>query len=147
MPQNKEEKKPPVQRPLATVGGLIFNSEGKILLIRTHKWSDMLGTPGGKIDYGETMEEAFVREAKEETDLDIFDIEFIFVQDAVNHPQFYRPSHFLLINFIARTNGTKVILNDEAYEYHWVGLEESLNLDLNEPTRKLVEAVILKQST
>ncbi|MEZ4772313.1 MAG: NUDIX domain-containing protein [Bacteroidia bacterium] len=140
-----EYEKLPAPRPLATVGGLIFNPEGKILLVRTHKWSDLLGTPGGKMEYGETMEAAFIREAKEETNLDIFDLEFILIQDAYNHPEFYRPSHFLLINFTARTHSTEVILNDEAYAYHWVGLEESLGLDLNQPTRVLVEAVIERQ--
>lgn len=132
-------------RPLATVGGLIFNPEGKILLIRTQKWSDLLGTPGGKMEYGETMAAAFIREAKEETNLDIYDLEFILIQDAYNHPEFYRPSHFLLINFTAKANSTEVILNDEAYAYYWVGLEESLELDLNQPTRLLVEEVLKKK--
>lgn len=97
------------------------------------------------MEYAETMEAAFIREAKEETGLDIFDLQFIMIQDAINHPQFYRPSHFLLINFIARTHETNVILNDEAYDYLWADLEESLNLDLNQPTRTLVEEVIRLQ--
>ncbi|MDX2250632.1 MAG: NUDIX domain-containing protein [Bacteroidia bacterium] len=129
-------------RPLPTVGGLIFNPEGKILLVRTHKWADLLGTPGGKMEYGETMEEAFIREAKEETGLDIYDLKFVLIRDAINHPQFYRPNHFILINFTAQTYSSEVILNDEAYEYQWVGLEESLLLDLNQPTRVLIETVM-----
>ena len=134
------QKRP--KRPLPTVGGLVFNPEGKILLVRTHKWSDLLGTPGGKMEYGETMEESFIREFKEETDLDVFDVEFVLIQDAYNHPEFHKPSHFLLINFISKSLSSEVILNDEAYEYMWVGLEESLDLDLNQPTRLLIEAVI-----
>ena len=132
----------PVKRPIPTVGGLVFNQEGQILLIRTEKWSDLLGTPGGKMEYGETMEESFIREFKEETNLDVFDVEFILIQDGYNLPEFYKPSHFLLMNFIAKTNDTEVTLNDEAYEYHWVDLEKSLEMDLNQPTRLLIERVI-----
>src|SRR5208283_5235208 len=42
------------QPPLATVGGLIFNEAGEVLMIRTHKWSNLWGIPGGKIKWGES---------------------------------------------------------------------------------------------
>ena len=50
-----------------TVGGLIFDRAGKFLLVRTHKWSNLWGIPGGKIKWGETSEDALRREIKEET--------------------------------------------------------------------------------
>ena len=43
--------------PLATVGAIIVNSRGEILMIRTHKWSHRWGIPGGKIKRGETAED------------------------------------------------------------------------------------------
>lgn len=51
-------------------GGCIFNDKGEVLLQRrgdTNKW----GFPGGAIELGETPEMAAIREAKEETGLDV----------------------------------------------------------------------------
>ena len=36
-----------IHPPEATVGALIFNDAGKVLMIRTHKWSNLWGIPGG----------------------------------------------------------------------------------------------------
>lgn len=67
----------PEQRfPEPTVGALIFNAEGKLFLMKSHKWHDEYVIPGGHIELGETAEEALRREIKEETALDIYDIEF-----------------------------------------------------------------------
>ena len=57
------------QRPTPTVGALIYNALGQVLLIRTDKWSGKWGIPGGKIEYGESSENALRREISEETKL------------------------------------------------------------------------------
>ena len=35
------------QFPLATVGALVTNPEGKVLIVRTRKWRGSWGVPGG----------------------------------------------------------------------------------------------------
>ena len=127
--------------PIATVGGLIVHDDGEILLVRTAKWSGKWGTPGGKIDYGETMEEAFVREVAEETGLRLTDPEIVLVQDAVFSPEFHTKKHFLLVNLRGRVHTKEVRLNYEAEAYAWVTPEAALTMDLNAPTRVLIEAV------
>lgn len=127
-------------RPLATVGALIIAPDSDLLLIRTHKWGDRWGVPGGKIEYGETIKEALKREIKEETNLDIR--EKIFwgpVQEAVQSPEFYRDAHFILLNFFAFSTAKDVRLNDEAQAYRWLSLEEALSWDFNLPTSKLLK--------
>ena len=76
--------------PLSTVGGLIFNHLGEVLLIRTHKWSNLWGIPGGKIKWSETSEAALRREIMEETALKITDIRFVLVQDCILSKEFYQ---------------------------------------------------------
>jgi phosphoglycolate phosphatase-like HAD superfamily hydrolase/ADP-ribose pyrophosphatase YjhB (NUDIX family) len=132
--------------PVATVGGLIRDDEGNVLLVRTRKWSGLYGIPGGKIDYGETMEAAFIREAREETGLEIRDVAFVMNQDCVEHPEFYRPRHFILVNYTARATGVRprVKLNHESDAHAWASLREALGMRLNAPTRVLIEHVLAK---
>lgn len=136
-------KKSPREYPVATVGALISDPEGRILLVLTHKWGHTYGIPGGKIEKGEDAVAALRREIREETGLAISDIRFVLVQDCIDSPEFYVPgSHFLLFNYTARTRGTKVALNDESLSYLWVEPRQALGLPLNEPTRRLIEAVL-----
>ncbi len=57
-----------ISRNLITAGGLVINNNSKALLIyRKNKWD----LPKGKLDEGENLEEAAIREVVEETGLDI----------------------------------------------------------------------------
>ncbi len=131
-----------ISRPIATVGALIHDGAGKVLMIRTHKWIDKWGIPGGKIKRGEPSLAALHREVLEETALVIDDVRFVIVQDCIDSAEFMRPEHFILLNYLARARGTEVRLNDEAEEYLWLSPADALALDLNQPTRTLlVEAM------
>ena len=127
--------------PVATVGALIRDAEGRFLMIRTHKWSHRWGIPGGKIQRGESCEEALRREVREETGLELGKVVFVMVQDCIEPPEFLRSAHFLLLNYVAECVGAcpEVSLNEEAQEFVWVTLEEGIALDLNQPTRVLLE--------
>ena len=144
--------KPPVKKieetrpPLATVGGLIFNSRDEMLLIRTHKWSNLWGIPGGKIKWGETSEAGLRRELLEETALKITDIQFVLVQDCIHSREFYRDAHFVLLNYTCRCpdKSPQVKLNDEGREFRWLKLADAKKLPLNAPTKILIDAVFKK---
>ena len=127
-----------IKWPIVTVGGIILNENNQILLIKTDKWSGLYGTPGGKVDYGESLETALKREIKEETNLSIKNIHFIFYQDCIDHPEFYKPRHFLLMNFIAHIDPGKVSLNYESEHFRWEKIEDALKLPLNQPTKNLI---------
>jgi len=133
--------------PVATVGALISNALGQVLMIRTQKWSNLWGIPGGKIKFGETSEDGLRREIKEETNLDITDIDFVLVQDCIHSREFYRDAHFVLLNYTCRVMDSGAVrLNEEAQEFHWVSLEEALAMELNRPTRILIEAVMARSN-
>ncbi|HEX4342731.1 MAG TPA: NUDIX domain-containing protein [Verrucomicrobiae bacterium] len=125
--------------PVITVGALIFDKSDHVLMVRTHKWSNLWGIPGGKTKWGETSEEALRRELKEETNLDITDIQFVLVQDCIHSKEFYRDAHFVLLNYTCRCVGQpEVTLNDEAREFRWVTVKEALAMPINQPTKKLL---------
>lgn len=128
--------------PIATVGGLVFAPDDTAFFVRTAKWSGTWGVPGGKIDYGEPSLDAFVREIREETGLDALEPEFVLVQDAIEEPEFFRPRHFLLLNYRARCRTKEFRLNHESLEGAWFGLHDALSLHLNRPTRNLVEHIL-----
>lgn len=129
-------------RPTVTVGALIFDAADRVLMIRTQKWSDLWGIPGGKVKWGEPCLDALHREIKEETNLELRDVEFVLVQDCIHSGEFYRDAHFVLLNYTGRCAGEPhVVLNDEAQEFRWVRLTEALAMPLNQPTRRLIEAV------
>jgi phosphoglycolate phosphatase-like HAD superfamily hydrolase/ADP-ribose pyrophosphatase YjhB (NUDIX family) len=134
------------QPPIVTVGGLIFNEAGEVLMVRTHKWSNLWGIPGGKIKWGEPALDALRREIKEETSLDITGVKFVLVQDCIHSKEFYRDAHFVLLNYTCRCPGRpRVKLNDEAREFRWVTCRQALDLPLNQPTRTLMMAVAGKR--
>ena len=61
---------PQPRNPFLTVDAIIEIDSGIILIKRKNPppgWA----IPGGFVDYGETLEDAVIREAKEETGLDI----------------------------------------------------------------------------
>ena len=130
--------------PIATVGALIFNSRDEVLLIRTHKWSNKWGIPGGKIKAGETSEAALRREILEETGLKISGIQFALVQDCIHSREFYKEAHFVLLNYTchAAARNPMVVLNDEGYDFKWLPPAEAKKMKLNRPTRVLLEAVL-----
>ena len=135
-----EKRKAP--RPIATVGALIHDGAGKILMIRTHKWGNRWGIPGGKIERGEPSEDALRREVREETGLALADVRFVMVQDCIDSPEFMRPEHFLLLNYLGKASVSEVTLNDEAQEFRWLAPDEAFALDLNQPTRLLLEETL-----
>jgi phosphoglycolate phosphatase len=129
--------------PICTVGALIYNDDDRVLMIRTQKWSNLWGIPGGKIKFGETSLQALQREIKEETNLDIGEIVFVLVQDCIHSKEFYRRAHFVLLNYTCRARGpVEVRLNEEAQEFRWVAAAQALEMPLNQPTRTLLEKAI-----
>ncbi len=133
-------------RPTVTVGPLIFNKDGKLFLMQSPKWHNKWVIPGGKIELGETMEHATKREIKEETNLDLEDIQFLTVLENIFDPVFIKKKHFIHLNFTAKAkNPNAVILNDEATAYKWVTLKEAETMDIEPYTKKLI-ALYKKQN-
>lgn len=120
--------------PEPTVGALIFNGEGKLFLMRSHKWRGKWVVPGGHIELGETMEQALRREIREETNLEIRDIEFICFQEFIHDERFWQRRHFIFFDYACRTDSTEVVLNDEAQDYAWIDLDRAMAMPVEHYT-------------
>jgi nucleoside triphosphatase len=128
--------------PEPTVGVFIFNLAGELLLLKSHKWPGMYVVPGGHVELGERLEEAVTRETKEETGLDVYNIDFINFQEFIYDPAFWKPRHFIFFDYACRTDSTDVQLNDEAEEHVWIPLKDALDLPLDAYTRVSIHKLI-----
>ncbi len=126
--------------PEPTVGGLIVNNDGKILLTKSHKWFDKYTLPGGHIEVGETMREAVAREVKEETGLDVEVEEFLLSQEAIFTEEFWKRKHFIFFDFLCKSKGQQVKLDGrELQEYVWEYPGAAFRLNLDSFTKRTLE--------
>jgi O-acetyl-ADP-ribose deacetylase (regulator of RNase III)/ADP-ribose pyrophosphatase YjhB (NUDIX family) len=96
--------------PFTTVDAIV-EVEGGIVIIQRSNPPFGWALPGGFVDYGESLEEAVVREAKEETGLDITDVrQFHTYSNPKRDPRF----HTIGTVFIAKAKGTPRAGDDAA---------------------------------
>jgi len=136
---NREES---ALHPEVTVGGLIFNDKNELFLMKTYKWGGLFCIPGGHIELGETAEDAVLREIKEETNLDVRDIQFHCVQDCIFSKKFHERKHFVFLDFICKAVSEDVILNEEGSEYVWIDIHEIDAIPVEPYTRKTIEVFL-----
>ena len=95
--------------PHPTVDIIIEMESGGIVLIERKNYPFGWALPGGFVDYGESLEQAAVREAKEETSLDItLKSQFHTFSDPKRDPR----QHTISTVFIATGKGTPFAKDD-----------------------------------
>lgn len=90
------------KNPIPTVD-IIIEYENKIVLIERMNEPFGWALPGGFVDYGESLEVAAIREAKEETNLDV---ELIKQLHTYSDPTRDKRMHTISTVFIAKGSGT-----------------------------------------
>ena len=132
--------------PLVGVGAVIVDDHGgdrRVLLIRRGtppllgEWS----LPGGVLECGETLREAVVREAREETGLVVETGEMLGVYERVIRDDERRVRyHYVLLDFLCRVVGGDLKAGSDAADVRWFTRDElpALNLayDANDVVRK-----------
>lgn len=124
-PPAKDDRRYP-SRPFCSVGVVIWRGD-KVLLIKRSKpprkgdW----GLPGGMQDLGETVFEAAVREAREETGLDITPLGIVtaldnIIRDAGGKVEF----HYTIVDVVAESREGDAQALSDADDIRWATLEE-----------------------
>ncbi|MDD5281803.1 MAG: NUDIX hydrolase [Candidatus Omnitrophica bacterium] len=120
--------------PYVTVDAIIELAEGIVIIKRSNPpfgWA----LPGGFVDYGESLEDAVKREAKEETDLELTEIrQFHTYSDPKRDPRF----HTVGTVFIAKAKG-KPKAGDDAAGLKVVKRQELEKLDFAFDHKKIIQ--------
>lgn len=113
-------------RPVVGVGVIIWRDD-KVLLVkrrnapRQGEW----GLPGGMQNLGETIMQAAVREAREETGLDITPLGVVTALDAlVPDKKGSFEYHYTIIEVVAESRDGNAKASDDAEDVRWASLDE-----------------------
>lgn len=127
--------------PLVGVGAVIIEADRVLLVKRAHpplqaQWS----IPGGVLEVGELMQEAAVREAREETGLDVEPGELLGVYDRVlRDPEQRIQYHYVLIDFLCRRVSGELCAASDAAEVCWFNRDELPILNLAADTQDVIQ--------
>ena len=115
------------RNPFPTVD-IIIETNGGIVLIKRKNPPRGWALPGGFVDYGESLESAAVREAREETSLNV---ELISQFGAYSDPERDPRHHTISFVFIAKADGLPVGSDDalEAGIFKFNTLPENMAFD------------------
>ena len=124
----------PATHPVVAVGAIVFDDAGRVLLIQRGKppaensWT----IPGGRVELGETLRDACVREFREETGLDIDVGPVAEVVDRVTRSGDHIAFHHVIIDFLARVTGGQMQPGTDARDVRWFEPDELADLQVTE---------------
>jgi len=132
------------KNPLVGVGAVVLN-EDKILLVKRlyppgkGRWS----IPGGLVEVGEDLEQAVIRELKEETNLDGIPLGVVSVAQYIEESRGLVRYHYVIIDFLVKVNNfANMKAGTDAEEVKLFKLDDALKLSLTSTTKKLVGYLI-----
>lgn len=126
--------------PYVTVD-IIIEYGGGIVLIERSNPPYGLALPGGFVDYGETLEQAAIREAKEETDLDLLNLrQFHTYSDPNRDPRF----HTIAMVFVAEGQGEPKS-GDDAKDLRVVRYEDLPDLDYAFDHKDIIKEYLMEK--
>ncbi|EGV16229.1 NUDIX hydrolase [Thiocapsa marina] len=110
--------------PVPIVRMIVTDDRERVLILRRDGTGHAHGEwclPGGKVDYGVTVEQAVRDELREETGLDCLAAEFLFYQDSP--PSESGEMHCINLYFVCRTAG-EMKINHESSASAWIARDQ-----------------------
>ncbi|MDN7428696.1 ADP-ribose pyrophosphatase [Burkholderia sp. AU16741] len=112
--------------PVPAVIGVVLR-ERDVLLVRRANPPDAgcWGFPGGKIEPGEPLADAVVREVAEETTIDVEALDAFTALDAFDYDAHGAVrQHFIMVAVLCRWLHGTPAAGDDALDAHWFGIDE-----------------------
>jgi nucleoside triphosphatase len=115
--------------------------EKEILLVQTHKWGGRYSIVGGKVRRNERLQDALIREVREETQLTGSVGTHICTFDQIKNSGYYQKgTQHIFVDNIVTVKSKKVVLNEEAQDYIWALPSEALqHLNIEPNARATLE--------
>jgi len=129
--------------PVVGVGGVVVR-DGRVLLIRRGKppllrqWT----IPGGTVELGETLQQAVVREMREETALSVQPLDVLTVFDRIEREGDEVRYHFVIVDFLCRASAGEARAGSDALEVAWVRPEDIPAYALREEALEVVQEAL-----
>jgi len=118
--------------PAVAVGAIVID-KGAILLVKRDRepargqWS----LPGGRVELGETLREALVREVREETSVDVEIDGLIGVAERVVRNDDGEISfHYVILDYVCAARTTAVKAGDDVSDARWIPVGELADMHL-----------------
>jgi 8-oxo-dGTP diphosphatase len=134
--------RPAPERPICAVGAIAFDGDGRVLLVRRGQppnqsaWS----VPGGRIEPGETVCDAVVREMAEETGLEVGVLGLVAAFDWIERaPGGELRRHFVILDHLVEVRGGELAAGDDAAEAAWFAPDELDRIPTTEGLRGVLE--------
>lgn len=131
---------------MVAVGAVIQDGEGRILLVQHVEekggfWQGKWICPGGKLEYGETIERGILREVKEETNLEIRLTTPLIAFDRVVKQGEETKLHVIYIDYLADLIGGELKPAGDVGQAIWVRKEELPKIwdELHDDTKRLLQ--------
>lgn len=130
------------ERPMVGVGILIRRGDRYLLIKRAaDPDAGLWSIPGGLVEVGERAADAAVREAREETGLDVEVVEILGVVDKIIREGGRVKFHFVIVDYLAEPRGGALEASSDALDAVWVGAEEFPRYELSSTLVELLRRV------
>ncbi len=134
------------ETPLLGVGAVLFDDlRQHVLLIQrgappaAGQWS----VPGGLVDPGETLKQACIREAREETGLEVIPCEVVkIVERLIDDDAGRLEYHFVIVDYWAQVAGGSLQAGSDAQQAKWTPLDELEQLSVTVGLKDAVERAL-----
>jgi 8-oxo-dGTP diphosphatase len=130
---------PPPTHPQLAVSAAIFR-DGRILLVRRARSpaKGIYSLPGGRVEFGESLHAALLREVDEETGLRIEFAGLAGWREVL--PGDAGGGHYLIMSFAARWIANEPVLNEELDDFKWLARDAFGDLKLTGGLTEVIEA-------